>query len=244
MLLERALLCAGLVALSVPAIASTDKPTSPQVVVITKMEHGDVACYLTFKNSAGKSQNVLGVHKICSQVELLNKRSKIRFNQAKVAGDKCEGDPQCKDLKTVWVVDSATAVAEFLCPKDEVLYHGCVTTKGEIISFCTRGKFQYQFDKAPSYLVVRTGTTKKLNMKVASSPKNMIETKMGRYAGANSRLLFRWKYASKSYLFESAYLNGARLHGLSIYQQGKRLAFQACFDHQPGKETPSTLDDF
>ena len=122
MLMMRVLFWTGLVALSVPATATADKPTSPQVVVITKMEHGDVACYLTFKNSEGKSQNVLGYHEICSQVELLNKRSEIGFSQAKVAGDTCEGDPQCKDLKTVWLVDSATAVAEFLCPENEVLY--------------------------------------------------------------------------------------------------------------------------
>ena len=208
----------------------------PQIVTITGMELGDVACYLTYKNLEGKVEEALAVHDLCSQVTLLNKRSRIIFRQAQVLGDSCEGDPECDDLKTVWLVDRANEIAQLLCRQDEILYHGCMLKDGKSLSFCTRKMFKHQFDVLPDYLVVRMGKDKNLQMEIDSKSHAQFKYRMQRLAGPNTRQVFRWTHASKVYLFESSYLNGSRLHGLSTYQNGKKIGFDACFDHDPKEE--------
>ena len=215
-------------------LAPGDKP--PKIVTITEMEAGDVGCYLTYKTLDGKVEHALAAHELCSQVTLLNKRSRLMFRQASVLGDSCEGDPECADLKTVWLVDRADEVAQLLCRQDEVLYHGCMLKNGKNLSFCTIKPFKYQFDTLPGYLVVRVGKDETVEIEIDSKSQTQFQYQMQRLAGANTRQTFQWVHASKLYLFESSYLNSRRLHGLSVYQNGKRLEFKACFDHDPGDQ--------
>ena len=239
-------LIAALTLCSQSALAKdASKPrSSPEIGVITGLEPGDVGCYLSYKALDGKPKQAMGTPELCGDVTLLNKRSELSLKEGKVLGPSCEGDPECTDLETVWLVVSATLVAEKLCAKDETLYHGCMTETGRSIAFCTREQFKYQFDTMPSYLVVRIGDHKAVSLEVESSAKSQITGQMQRLAGANTRLNFRWSYASKLYLFESSYLNGSRLHGLSVFQNGERLEFEACFDHAPKAEALLTPADF
>lgn len=207
-----------------------------EIGVITNLEQGDVACYLSYKTPDGKLKQAMGTHELCGDVTLLNKRSALTLKEGKVLGPSCEGDPECTDLETVWLVVSATLVAEKLCASDETLYHGCMTQDGHSIAFCTRQQFKYQFETTPSYLVVRIGDQKAPRLEVMSGAKGQIISRMQRLAGPNTRQAFRWTHASKVYLFESSYLNGSRLHGLSTYQNGKKIGFDACFDHDPKEE--------
>ena len=240
-LLSLSFLAFPLVSLAGNQTTSTKRP---QVVVITAMEMGDVACYLTFRNEAWEEKTALASHDICSQVTLLYQKSEITFRQATVLGDSCEGNPECTDLKKVWLVDSAKRFEETLCRDSEVLFHGCTTNKNEIIAFCTEPKSRGVLDVRPNYLVVRVGTRKGINMEVAFKAASDLNYQMLRLAGANTRQSFAWKHAAKSYLFESSYLNGQRLHGLSVYQGNKQLSFEPCFDHEPEKEVLLTPNDF
>ena len=67
---------------------------------------------------------------------------------------------------------------------------------------------------------------------------------MLRLAGSEYSAELWWKHAAKSHLFESSYLNGQRLHGLSVYQGNKQLSFEPCFDHEPEKEVLLKPSDF
>ena len=161
---------------------------------------------------------------ICNETSLLNQKATITYIQARIIAAHCEGDPECPDTETVWIVDSAELVAPTnLCQKDEVLYQGCDTTEGNVISFCTTEKFKNNFDKTPAYLVLRYGKPPKVGMEVISKPKTKIESRMARYAGANTRLVLRWQHEGQTYYFESAYIDAAwhdsaRTHSLPLYE--------------------------
>ena len=168
---------------------------------------------------------------------MLNQKATITYIQASIIAAHCEGDPECPDTETVWIVDSAELVApKDLCQKDEVLYQGCDTTEGNVISFCTTAKFKNNFDKTPAYLVLRYGTPKKISMEVTSKPKNQIESRMARYAGANTRFVLRWQHEGQTYYFESAYIDDNRLHGMSRYGKDKKVSFETCVDYRPGHQ--------
>lgn len=216
---------------------------SPEVAVVTKMELGDVACYLSYRNAAGEIKEALAAHEICSQVTLLNKTTELTFERSRVLGDGCEGDPECKDLKTVWLVVALRPVAEQLCRADEVLYEGCLTKRGETIAFCTKHQFRGQIRTLPDYFVVRVGTAKGIQIEVSSTSNVPFGYTFERFVGANTRRSIRWVHASKTYLFESSYLNGNTLHGLSIIQNGTLTRFEACSDHDPGEEELLRLKD-
>lgn len=205
-----------------------------EVGTITNMQMGDAACYISFKDAKNKVRHADASHMICNDTSLLNRKATITYIKASIIAAHCEGDPACPDTETVWIVDSAELVAaKDLCQKGEVLYQGCDTTKGNVISFCTTEKSKNDFDKPPAYLVLRYGKPQKVAMEVISQPTTKIESRMARYAGGNTRLMFRWKHEGKDYLFESAYVEIARIHGMSTYQNDKRLSFEACRDHRP-----------
>ena len=81
-------------------------------------------------------------------------------------------------------------------------------------------------------------------MKVVSKPNALIQSKMGRYAGGNSRFMLRWKHGGKDHLFEYTHLEMDRIHGMSVIHKGKRQGFEACRDHLPGSQKLTELHGF
>ena len=131
-----------------------------------------------------------------------------------------------------------------LCNQDEVLYHGCITEKSKVIAFCTLEQYADDFDKTPIYLVFRYGTKKNVEREFVSTPSTKIESRLARYAGANTRMMFRWQDEELEMLFENTYLEMKRLHGLSTYSAGELEWFEACIGHAPGGNRMSEPRDF
>ena len=75
--------------------SASAKVKKPEVVTITEMESGDVACYLTFKDAKKNLRHAMANHEICLDTTLLNQKSTISYSQAKVLAGRCEGDPDC-----------------------------------------------------------------------------------------------------------------------------------------------------
>ena len=218
--------------------AKDQKPEKgPEVVTITDMQMGDAACYLSFKDAKNKVRHADASHMLCNDTSLLNRKATITYIQANIIAAHCEGDPACPDTETVWIVDAAKLMTpKDLCQKDEVFYQGCDTTTGNMISFCTKEKFKNNFEKTPAYLVLRYGSLKKVSMEVASQSKKVIETRLARYAGSNTRFVLRWQHEGQTYFFESAYIDDNRLHGMSRYGKGNKVSFETCKDHRPGHQ--------
>ena len=227
--------------------ASDEKPPD-EVVTITQMQQGDVACYLTFKDAQQKTRSAEADFSICNTPNLLHQKSTVTFRKVQILAGRCEGDPDCPHRETVWLVGSATPLPpQDLCQKGEVLYHGCRTAKGNLISFCTTKKVKGNGAKTPGDLVLRHGTLKKVTMEVRSTPKAPIESRLARYAGANTRLVCVGSTKGTPIFFESAYIDEHRIHGMSRYGKKPHVGLETCHDHRPGHQRftePHEWEDF
>jgi hypothetical protein len=79
----------------------------PPVATIVAMETGDVACYLTLQDDAGRKSNELADFKICDQTALFDTRVSLTYRQGNVMADECQGNPDCKKTRSVMLVVSA-----------------------------------------------------------------------------------------------------------------------------------------
>lgn len=84
--------------------ASAAAQNRPAVATIVGMETGDVACYLTLRDDAGRKSNELADFTICEQTRLFEKRVALVYAQRNVMADECQGNPDCKKTKSVMLV--------------------------------------------------------------------------------------------------------------------------------------------
>ena len=96
-----------------PPLAAQDKKT---VGTIVEMQAGDVACYLTLRDDAGKRFEELAIFEICEQRSLLNKRVNLTYRRGTVIADECGGNPDCKKTRSVMLVSSAKVAAAASAP--------------------------------------------------------------------------------------------------------------------------------
>ena len=76
----------SLFSLSALAKGAPKASRSPEIGVITGLEQGDVACYLSYKTLDGKLKQAMGTPELCGDVTLLNKRSELSLREGKVLG--------------------------------------------------------------------------------------------------------------------------------------------------------------
>ena len=81
--------------------------------VLTKLENGDIACYLSLKGDDGKSFEEMGDFSICEkQTSLVGKRVALSYELGTVVSDECGGDENCKKTKTVALVTGVKAMGK------------------------------------------------------------------------------------------------------------------------------------
>ena len=79
--------------------------------LLTALQSGDVACYLTLKDSKGKEFTELAVFEICEMTQLVGKRLRLSYRLESVIADSCQGDPECKETRKVALVSAVKVLA-------------------------------------------------------------------------------------------------------------------------------------
>lgn len=150
------------------------RETKKTVGVVTGLEAGDVACYVSLKDDRGVVFQEMADFSICEQESLVGKRVTLTYKLEKVLADSCQGDPECKDTKTVALVTAvkplagkagaapakpapakAPAQTSFCTPMEDVIF-ACQTGM-KLVSVCAskgaaanKGYVQYRFGKPDS----------------------------------------------------------------------------------------------
>lgn len=158
-----ALLCTGVHAGDSIRIGDETKTS---IGVITDLQNGDVACYLTLKDDRGVEFNEMADFSICEHADQLRgRRVALTYAMEHVIADACQGDPECTQTQTVALVTSAkpivaaapakaaSASRSSLCTARETVVFAC-RTGAKLVSVCAsadaargKGHLQYRFGK-------------------------------------------------------------------------------------------------
>jgi hypothetical protein len=76
------------------------------VGVLTELQAGDVACYLSLKDDKGVEFQEMGDFSICEKPSLVGKRLRLTYELGNVMAEECQGDPDCTKTRTVPLVMS------------------------------------------------------------------------------------------------------------------------------------------
>ena len=156
-----------------PDTVVVGKETKKTVGVITGLEAGDVACYVSLKDDRGAAFQELADFSICEQSSLIGKRVALTYALEKVMADECQGNPDCKKSKTVALITAVKALpgktgpqapakapaapqqTSFCTPMEDVVFACQTGTK--LVSVCAskgatakKGYVQYRFGKPDS----------------------------------------------------------------------------------------------
>ncbi len=140
--------------------------TKPAVATITALQAGDVACYLTLRDEAGKTSEEMAEFEVCeTQAELRGRRARLTWTIGNVLADECQGSPDCGKTKRVALVASAKPIGQPLgakpveppasfCTSGETVVFACPAAR-KLVSVCatrgasaTRGTLQHRFGAA------------------------------------------------------------------------------------------------
>jgi len=121
---RRSALLAALAASLLPAAAAQapdtvkiGKEIKKTVAVVTELQAGDVACYLTLKDDQGTEFSELGDFPICEKRSLLGKRVKLTYTLSNVMADECQGNPDCTKTRKVALVTAVKVLSGKAAPK-------------------------------------------------------------------------------------------------------------------------------
>ncbi len=95
------LLCALLLFAS-PALAQDAQPAQGRLLDLTS---GDIACYVQLQVD-GTVSSYPGAFELCETDAPIGAEVDLLWEQASVYAASCEGDMNCKDLETIWLVVS------------------------------------------------------------------------------------------------------------------------------------------
>ena len=84
--------------------------TKKTIAMLTELQSGDVACYLTLKDNKGKEFTELAAFEICEMTQLVGKTVRLSYRIESVIADSCQGDPECKDTRMVALVSAVKAL--------------------------------------------------------------------------------------------------------------------------------------
>jgi hypothetical protein len=85
--------------------------TKKTIGVVTGLEAGDVACYITLDDDKGVSFQELADFSICEKTSLVGQRVKLAYRIENVMADECQGNPDCTKSKKVALVISVKKLA-------------------------------------------------------------------------------------------------------------------------------------
>jgi len=154
-----------------PGTVQVGKETKKTVGIVTEVQAGDVACYLTLKDEKGAVFQELADFEICEKPGLVGKRVTLTYTLGNVMADECQGNPDCSKTRKVALVSAvrvmdgkaapkpaasrAPSQVSFCAPRETVVFACRVGAK--LVSVCasedaspTRGSLQYRFGKADS----------------------------------------------------------------------------------------------
>jgi hypothetical protein len=148
----RRLVFALLAACALPVLAQTPgtvkigKETKKTAGVITGLQAGDVACYVTLKDDKGAEFNEMADFSLCENQGLIGKRVTLTYKLGNVMADECQGNPDCTKTRTVALVTAAHPAATFCKPAETVIFECRAGAK--LVSVCaTKEALQYRFGK-------------------------------------------------------------------------------------------------
>ena len=103
---------------STTAAPSTSATTAaPPAYRLESVDAGDVSCYLTVRDDAGREEQLQASFELCpggnaDASPLVGRRVSLERRPEKVMADSCAGDPACPDTKTVDLVVAVKAAPE------------------------------------------------------------------------------------------------------------------------------------
>ena len=166
---------AALPAAAQDATVKVGNQTKKAIGTVTKLEAGDVACYVSLKDDQGVAFDELADFEVCEQKpSIKGKRVALSYALGKVMADSCQGDPGCKKTRTVAMVSSAKIIGvksasgdasprpaaaagqTSFCTPNETVIFAC-RTGPKLVSVCAskdagrgKGSLQYRFGKPDS----------------------------------------------------------------------------------------------
>ena len=98
-----------------PATTSTTRPAAATVTLIS-VESGDAACYLEVEDAAGTEETLAAAFELCPGGErdasgLVGRKVVLERRPGEILADSCEGNPECKESKTVDLVVEVKAAS-------------------------------------------------------------------------------------------------------------------------------------
>lgn len=78
--------------------------------LLTALQSGDVACYLTLNDEKGKEFTEMAVFEMCEMPELVGKQVRLSYRIESVIADSCQGNPECKETQKVALVSAIQAL--------------------------------------------------------------------------------------------------------------------------------------
>jgi hypothetical protein len=87
-----------------PGTVKVGKEIKKTVGVVTELQAGDVACYLTLKDDKGAVFHEMGDFEICEKSSLIGKRVTLTYKMGNVMADECQGNPDCMKTRRVPLV--------------------------------------------------------------------------------------------------------------------------------------------
>lgn len=84
-----------------PASVTVAGETVPTRAVVTDIESGDRACYLTLRTDGGGAETVSADYSVCDSNVIVGRRVQIDYEPSDVMAASCQGDPDCLETETV-----------------------------------------------------------------------------------------------------------------------------------------------
>ena len=78
--------------------------------LLTALQSGDVACYLTLKDKNGTAFTEMAIFEICEMQKMVGKRVRLSYRIESVIADSCQGNPECQDTRKVALVSAIRAL--------------------------------------------------------------------------------------------------------------------------------------
>lgn len=136
------------------------------IAVLKSLDVGDRACYVNLQNSSGQIYQSLANFEICDLNYLVGQKVQLTYEQGNVLASSCNGDMDCNQTETVWLInnmtkhaprESVSTVASH-CFSNEKTIFSCNTNSNQVISICaskslnnTNAYMQYRFGAQGSF---------------------------------------------------------------------------------------------
>lgn len=248
------LILAGSVHAATPPTLTVGNQTKNVLGTIVNVNQGDISCYLTLKDDAGKQFQESASFDLCVN-SLVGKRVQLGYSMENVQARSCQGDPSCKKTDRIALVTSAKVLAEgagapikaaSFCNASEAVVFTCATGV-KMVSVCASrnlslkaGYVQYRFGTPGQAPEITLPAGEVHPLKAAYGSNEM-------YAGGGASWL-RFRRGTYGYVVYSGIgrwgANGATMEkqGLAVENNGKVVANLKCKGRPDGELGPQWFE--